>query len=206
MILTYLLFIPETCRNIVGNGAVKPQRWNKPLISFLRKRDEDVNVPVEVEKKRRTSLVESLYIACSKEAFCLILFSGFQAAGYFILLAGLPAQLESTFHYNSIQVGLCYIPMGAGILIARQIVGRLIDFNFRRHARKLGVEIVKNRQTSIEGFPVERARLEVAFPLVYLGCLSVVPYGWVMELRHPPLPLALFLLFGNALSLSGSMQ
>lgn len=207
MLLTILLFIPETCRNIVGNGGVPPQKWNVPLISLLRRKHKSVPIVTStLTNKRRPSLVESLYIVRSKEAFCLILFSGFQAGGYFILLAGLPTQLETTFHYNSIQVGLCYIPMGAGILIARQLVGRLIDVNFRRHARKLGIAIIKNRQTSTENFPVEKARLEVAFPLVYLGCATVIPYGWVMHMQHPPLALALFLLFCNALSLSGSMQ
>ncbi|CZR52695.1 related to dityrosine transporter [Phialocephala subalpina] len=207
IILTIALFIPETCRNIVGNGGVPPQRWNVPLISFLRRGKKEVPIVTKtLSNKRRPSLIESLHIARSREAFCLILYSGLQSAGYFILLAGLPSQLETTFHYNSIQVGLCYIPMGAGILIARQIVGRLIDFNFRRHAKKLGVQIVKNRQTSTENFPVERARLEVGLPLAYLGCVSVVPYGWVMRMQHPPLPLALFLLFCNALSMSGSMQ
>lgn len=207
MILTIAIFIPETCRNIVGNGGVPPQKWNIPLISLLRRREIDApTAGITLSNKRRPSLIESLYIASSKEAFCLIFFSGLQSGGYFILLAGLPSQLESTFHYNSIQVGLCYIPMGAGILIARQIIGRLIDFNFKRHAKKLGIPIVKNRQTSTESFPVERARLEVGLPLAYLGCLTVIPYGWVMHMEHPPLPLALFLLFCNALSMSGCMQ
>ncbi|KAE8446422.1 hypothetical protein EG329_012027 [Mollisiaceae sp. DMI_Dod_QoI] len=206
MILTIAIFIPETCRNIVGNGGIPPQKWNRPLISLLRKQKDAPIATSTLSNKRRPSLIESLHIARSREAFCLILFSGLQSGGYFILLAGLPSQLETTFHFNSIQVGLCYIPMGAGILIARQIVGRLIDYNFHRHATKLGISIVKNRQTSTDNFPVERARLEVGLPLAYLGCVTVIPYGWVMHLQHPPLPLALFLLFCNALSMSGSMQ
>lgn len=111
MILTIAIFIPETCRNIVGNGGVPPQKWNIPLISLLRRREIDApTAGITLSNKRRPSLIESLYIASSKEAFCLIFFSGLQSGGYFILLAGLPSQLESTFHYNSIQVGLCTSP------------------------------------------------------------------------------------------------
>lgn len=210
MIFMIAIFMPETCRNIVGNGGVPPQRWNYSLISFLRlRRQRKARIPVAtstLSNKRRSTLLASLQIVRCKEALLLLLFSGLQSAGYFILLAGLPQQLESTFHYNSIQVGLCYIPMGMGILIARQIAGRLIDRNFRRHAKKLGIQIVKNRQTSTEGFPVERARLEVGLPFAYLGCVTVVPYGWVMHMKHPPLPVALVMLFCNALSMSSSMQ
>jgi MFS family permease len=35
MLLVYVLFIPETCRNVVGNGSVSPQSWNRPLIGYL---------------------------------------------------------------------------------------------------------------------------------------------------------------------------
>jgi multidrug resistance protein len=210
ILLIIAFFIPETCRNIVGNGSVPAQRWSITLISVLRGRNRsqgDVpNSTSTLTHKRGPSLVPSLYIITSKEAFVLLIFAGLQYAGFYILLAGLPSQLETTFHYNSIQVGLCYIPMGFGMVVSRQVVGRLIDRNFRRHAKKLSIPIVKNRQTSTENFPVERARLEVGLPMAYLGCLAVIPYGWVMHMKHPPLPLALFLLFCNALSISGSMQ
>ncbi|PMD30085.1 MFS general substrate transporter, partial [Hyaloscypha variabilis F] len=210
MLLMITLIMPETCRNIVGNGGVPPQRWNYSLLSFLRlRRQRKKGIPVAtstLSNKRRPTLLASLQIVRCKQALLLLLFSGLQSAGYFILLAGLPQQLESTFHYNSIQVGLCYIPMGCGILVARQLAGRLIDRNFKRHAKKLGITIVKNRQTSTEGFPIERARLEIGLPMAYLGCITVVPYGWVMHMKHPPLPLALVMLFCNALSMSGSMQ
>lgn len=202
--------MPETCRNVVGNGSVPPQRWNYSLVSYIRlRRQRKAGIPIAtgtLSNKRRPSLLASLQIVRCKQAFLLLLFSGLQSAGYFILLAGLPQQLESTFHYNSIQVGLCYIPMGCGILISRQIAGRLLDRNFQRHAKKLGITIVKNRQTSTEGFPVERARMEVGLPMAYLGCITVIPYGWVMHMKHPPLPVALMMLFCNALSMSGSMQ
>jgi len=36
MLLVYLLFMPETCRNVVGNGSLQPQSWNKPLVAYIR--------------------------------------------------------------------------------------------------------------------------------------------------------------------------
>ena len=210
MLLTFALIIPETCRNIVGNGSVPPQRWNLSLISYLhRRKRRKAGLPEltnTISRKVRPSIISSLYIIFSKEAFLLMFLGGLLYAGFYILLTSLPSQLESTFHYNSIQVGLCYIPMGAGAIVARQVVGRLIDRNFRRHAKKLNVEVRKDRQVNIDEFPVERARLEIGLPLVYLGCVCVIPYGWIMNMEHPPLPAALVLLFLNTVSLSGSFQ
>lgn len=210
MLLVIGIFVPETCRNIVGNGSVPPQRWNFSLVSYIRHRKQRKSgTPAStstLSKKVRPSLISSVYIIFSKEAFLLLFYGGLLYAGFYILLTGLPSQLQSTFHYNSIQVGLCYIPMGVGAIVARQIAGPLIDRNFRRHAKKLNIEIRKDRQVNIDDFPAERARLEVGLPLAYLGCITIIPYGWVMNMEHPPLPAALVLLFLNTVSVSGSFQ
>jgi hypothetical protein len=45
------------------------------------------------------------------------------------------------------------------------LAGKLLDWNFRRHAKKIGMEISKWRQQDLENFPIEQARLEIAIPL-----------------------------------------
>ncbi|KAI4127085.1 MAG: hypothetical protein LQ347_004745 [Umbilicaria vellea] len=210
MLTVFVGFIPETCRNIVGNGSVAPQNWNLPLVAYLRCQTgpkEDLSLALKtVQRKQRPGLLSSIPILFEKEGFLILLYGGLLYAGFYIILAGLTAQLASTYHYNSIQIGLCYLPLGFGAMGSRPVVGRLIDWNFRRHARIQGLEIVKSRQQNIDHFPIERARLEVGLPLVYLGCATFIPYGWVMGLKHPPLPVALVLLFFNAFALSGSFQ
>ena len=210
MLMVFVTFIPETCRNIVGNGSVPPQRWNRPLTAYLRlqKRPED-KIPLAlgtVQKKRGPSILASIPILFEKEGFLILFYGGLIYAGFYIILAGLPSQLASTYHYNAIQIGLCYLPIGFGAIASRPIVGRVVDWNFRRHARIQGLEIVKSRQQNIDNFPIERARFEVGLPLVYLGCATFIPYGWVMGLEHPPLEAALILLFFSTFTLSGAFQ
>ena len=53
----------------------------------------------------------------------------------------------------------------------------------RRHARRLGIEIVKNRQQKLSDFPIEIARLQITLPLVFFACLSMIAYGWVMNFK-----------------------
>ncbi|OBT45029.1 hypothetical protein VE00_04158 [Pseudogymnoascus sp. WSF 3629] len=210
MLCSILLFMPETCRNIVGNGSVLSQKWNVSLMTYLTQRKlRKNNVPVArdtIQNKKRPSLFASLSILVEKEAALLMIFCALYFAGFSMITASLPSQLSSTYNYNSIQVGLCYIPIGAAAICAKTVVGRLIDWNFRRHCRIQGVEIIKSQQQEIDDFPVERARLEVSLPLIIMACVGVVPYGWVMGLEHPPLGAVIVLLFLIAFSASGLMQ
>ena len=210
MFSVYLLFIPETCRNIVGNGSIPPQRWNKPLRASFQKRQSDrENAGVSREAvvpKNRPGILSSIPIILDKENLLMLFYAGIFYAGFYIIITGLPSQLSSTYNYNSIQVGLCYIPFGAGPLLIRPFVGKMMDANFRRHVRRSGVEINKNVQYSIKNFPIERARLEISLGFAYLSCISIIPYGWVMGMKHPPLPAALILLFFMDLSSSAAFQ
>lgn len=210
MFSVYLIFIPETCRNIVGNGSIPPQRWNKPLrASFQERQSDRENAGVSREAaapKNRPGILSSIPIILDKENFLMLFYAGIFYAGFYIIITGLPSQLSSTYNYNSIQVGLCYIPIGAGPLLIRPFVGKTMDANFRRHARRSGVEINKNVQYSIKNFPIERARLEISLGFAYLSCISIISYGWVMGMKHPSLPAALILLFFLGLSSSAAFQ
>jgi MFS family permease len=209
MLLVYVVFMPETCRNIVGNGSIPPQPWNRPLIAYLKLRratSTEAEIPSERSSKKRPGLLSSLPILVEKESFLILFFGSIVYAGYMIIITGLPQQLASTYKYNSVQVGLCYLPIGFGPLLIRPVIGRVMDANFRRHARKLGIEMVTNRQQNIDNFPVERARLEVSLSFVYLSSASIIPYGWLMTLRHPPLPAVLVLLFIMGLCTSAMNQ
>jgi multidrug resistance protein len=210
MMLLYVVFMPETCRNVVGNGAVPAQRWNRPLVAYLNRagnaETRGENGYAERLGKKRPGLLATVPIIMEKESFLLLFFGGLVYAGYYIILTGLPQQLTSTYHYNSIQVGLCYLPIGLGPMLVRPVIGRIMDANFRRHAHRLGVEIVKNKQQNIEGFPIEWTRLQISLVLVYLSSAAIIPYGWVIGLEHPPLSAILVLLFVMGTFLAATFQ
>ncbi|KAJ5096681.1 major facilitator superfamily transporter [Penicillium angulare] len=210
MLLVFLILIPETCRNIVGNGSVPPQRWNKPLVSFVQQLGLDNatgdNSHETIVRKKRPGILSAIPILLEKENLLILFFGGIFYAGFYIIITGLPAQLSSTYSYNSIQVGLCYIPIGAGPLLIRPFVGRIMDANFRRHARRLGVKIDKEIQHNIDDFPIERVRLEISLAFIYFACITIIPYGWVIGMEQPPLPAILVLLFFMGLSVSAAFQ
>jgi len=188
MMLLMILFFPETSRSVVGNGSIRPQKWNKSVLDRVRqRRRSNSNAPVEektlARRSRRPNPLESVKIALRKEEGMILLFGALLYAGFFSVLSTLPSQLQQKYGFNSLQVGLCYLPYGIGSMTSRWTVGTLVDWNFRRHARRLGIEIVKNRQQRLSDFPIEIARLQITLPLVYAGCVSMTVYSWVMNYR-----------------------
>lgn len=87
------------------------------------------------------------------------------------------------FNFNQLQISLLFIPIGAGGIVSAFTTGKLVDWNYQRHARRLGVPIVRNRAQDLSNFPIERARLEVAFPMFFVGGAFVIMYGWFLTIK-----------------------
>jgi multidrug resistance protein len=104
MMLLYVVFMPETCRNVVGNRAVPAQRWNRPLVAYLNRagnaETRGENGYAERLGKKRPGLLATVPIIMEKESFLLLFFGGLVYTGYYIILTGLPQQLTSTYHYT----------------------------------------------------------------------------------------------------------
>jgi multidrug resistance protein len=209
--IVILLVLPETCRAVVGNGSVIPPPGNRPLWVILApklrsRRDERSPDPTTIQKpKRRPNPISSLLILAQKEAGLILLYGGLLFSGYVAVLSTLSTQLSSRFGFNSIQIGLCYLPIGLGSISSRWTVGTLLDWNFRREAHLQGMAIHKNRQQDIENFNIERARLAIALPMIYVGSLSVLAYAWVMQ-YHTSLAGPIVMLYFMGLTTSGSFN
>ena len=53
----------------------------------------------------------------------------------------------------------------------------------------------------MRGFPLEKARVQVVWPLLYIGIVAVLCYGWVLEKEaHLAAPLVLTFLIGLCLT------
>lgn len=186
-----LVAMPETCRAVVGNGSVPPPTWQLSLVQFLQRkggknRDAEhvgnSQLPNRVER-RRPNPFASIKVAADKEAGILLWYGSLLYAGYFAVLSTWSPQLQARYGFNSLKIGLCYLPLGLGSLTSRWTVGRILDRNFRRLARRHNIPIVKNQQQDISKFPVEVARLQVSIPLIYGACACIITYSWVLHFR-----------------------
>jgi sugar phosphate permease len=68
-------------------------------------------------------------------------------------------------------------------------------------AKKYGFSTSRRHQIDLRKFPLEKARLQIAFPMLYLGIASMVVYGWTIEKGvHIAAPLVLLFLIGYFLT------
>ncbi|RAH77888.1 MFS general substrate transporter [Aspergillus japonicus CBS 114.51] len=193
------LFLPETCRAVVGNGSIPAARWNRPVFSALAPTTTttkstsktttsttSITTPIltrTTPKPQRLNPLRSARLVLDKENALILTYGALLYAGMAAVLTTLTTTLATHYDFNTIQIGLCYLPMGLGSLTSRYTVGFLLDRTFRRHAHAQQLRIIRNTQQDISAFDIERARLTVAIPLAYAAALVFVAYGWVMQAR-----------------------
>ena len=59
--------------------------------------------------------------------------------------------------------------------------GLLVDWNYRRHAKRLNFPVKRNRQADLAEFPIELARMQIALPLLLTGAVAIIGYGWMLS-------------------------
>lgn len=186
-------FFPETCRNIVGNGSIPPPVWNHSVLGFVKERKKikdgnslDFSQRDALAKERHLRFpnpLSTLIIVFDKEAGLILFSVGLSFACFYSISSGIPSQFEKNYGFNEIQISLVFIPIGIGGLVSAFTTGKIVDWNFRRHAKLLGIPVVKNQQHDLSNFPVEKARLQVALPILYLSAASMIAYGWTLHFK-----------------------
>lgn len=205
--LLMLLFFPETCRHIVGNGSVPPPPWNRSLINIISDyRKQKAGMDMEDGHLRRQQLAQkrrirfpnplSTFRLLFQLPTSLVLFvNGMLFGAYYAITSSIPAEFDAIYHLNDLQMGLTYIPIGLGTILSSFTNGWAVDWNFRRiAARTGGLPPIKNGKQDLTEFPIERSRLQIAIPSAIAGALCIGTYGWFLHYEMP-LWVAILLLF-----------
>ncbi|XXG94772.1 galactokinase [Hypoxylon texense] len=216
--ILHAFFLPETCREIVGDGSIKPHpayRTGWQLCKeFLRRRRARRNPESGGGSLSRTAsrastrrslhmkkfdVLQSLRILLEKEMFLLLAYSSIVFTSFYCVATVLPTQLSANYGFDEIQVGLMYLPMVGGSIVAAFVNGKLMNWNYRRHCRLRGVPFERSKQQDLAEFPIESARLEVGVPMLALTAACTVAWGWSFQYRaHIAVPCVLLFLIGWA--------
>lgn len=179
-----LFFYPETCRNVVGDGSIPPPTWNKSWLNFRDERQRvKAGIPEDEMYALRDSLAEKRHIKIPNPLTTLkLLFelptglilvcNGIVFAGYYFVTSSVPSQFQEIYGLNDMQVGLLFIAPGIGTPLSAWANGHLVDWNFRRIAAKEGVPVLKGAKQSLSNYPIEKARLQIALPMLVSLILS----------------------------------
>jgi multidrug resistance protein len=209
------LFLPETCRKVVGDGSIPPPTLNNSISDVIRhrKRKEKGLAPdpgKEAKVRRNYSLrfpspIPTMKVVLDIETSVILLTTGLLFAGFYAVMTGASTSFHKIYHFNDIQAALMYLPIGGGGVVSAFTTGKIVDWNYRRHAKKAGLPVVKNVRSDISNFNIERARLEVALPLYYISNLAMLAYGWVLG-HKVNLAAPVILLFIAGWALIGTSQ
>ncbi|MCJ1370525.1 hypothetical protein MMC20_001738 [Loxospora ochrophaea] len=193
-----LLFLPETCRVVVGNGSIPPPILNMSLSDHLRRKSrKEQRAEVEQQqpqmqrgrsKLRMPNLLNTLKIA-----------------GNLDLFPHATTSFSGIYGFNDIQISLIFIPIGVGGASSALVMAKLIDWNFRRHERLLSLPSTVRKAQDLTDFPIEKARLELGLPLYLTAASFIIAYGWLLE-SHVGIAGPIVVLFATSFVLNASMQ
>ena len=182
-------FLPETLRAIVGDGSI-PAKWinTQPISLIGRHRGAGVSS----ERPERKPFKNPLLMFACPEIFVLLIFNGSLHAVMYSVTASLAVIFGKVYPYlNQTEVGLCFIPMGLGMLVGSILSGRALDSYYR----KIRTDLIRQTQTDSEkhvnpeaiekdpSFPIEKARLQILPWVVFVYTTCVIGYGWALQSR-----------------------
>lgn len=181
-LVPYILTVPETARKVVGNGSTPPQGWNMTLIDYLRFRNQSVNrSTVTRQKIPIPNPLNTLKVLRHKDMAMILLYNAALFIAFSTVTATLASQFQQIYGYDELTLGLLYLPIGGSTTIASVGGGFIADWNFRRIARKMGVKVDRKRGNDMANFPVEKARIQLIIPLIFIGTGACIGYGWALE-------------------------
>ena len=119
-LLPYITFVPETARQIVGNGSVAPQRWNMSLIAYRQLRsqekgsscsDPSATGATSFQRKgvRFPNPLKSLAICFEKDTGIVLVCSALNYMIFIVFTASITPIYAQLYNFNDLQVGLCYM-------------------------------------------------------------------------------------------------
>lgn len=199
-LVPFLVAFPETGRHIVGNGSIAPQGWNMSLFNYLKSRKTDRKaveaaqdaehaiMPEKHAAKRRLKWpnpLKAIRIILEKDVAIILIYNALVYTAWFDVTTSLPSLLGEMYGFDDLQIGLAFIPFGAGCIVASLLCGRLIDINYKRIARANNITIDRKRGDDLRHFPIEKARVQVMCPFLALGIVALVAYGWVLQFEAP---------------------
>ncbi|TGJ80422.1 hypothetical protein E0Z10_g8340 [Xylaria hypoxylon] len=214
-LVVLLALFPETCRKIVGDGSILPRKANQTFLQLFQNRRRGPSHQMEIgitpapdSEIPKASFawarfISALTLLFEKEMFLLSTYGGLLFAGLYAVGTAAPSLFAKYYNYNGLTIGLLYLPLAAGSVVAVVLVGKGLNWNFQRHAKRLGIAVTKDRHMDLSEFPIERARIEVLVLPLLLSAVSITAWGWAVE-KQVSVGVVVVLVFLQGLGLSGT--
>lgn len=197
--------LPETARNIAGNGTKPVHGVWRTWWSFIRgeeqvcrserRADDATEERLRVGGKstwRPLSALVSLRIILYPDAAAVLCMVASSYSVYYTFQVAIPVIFDEIYGYNELEIGLAFLSGLAGMTIGGITAGKLVDRNYAHTARKCNIEVDRRKGDDLKDFPIEDARYRHCFLFLGLEVALVGGYGWVVQSHlHPAVPLTM---------------
>lgn len=179
-LVPWVLFAPETGRNVVGNGSYAAQKWNRPLVQCSGdRRPKEEMPPSQRPKLSIPNPLSTLAMVFEKEMGSILLVAAVIYLAFILVAATMGTIIKRIYGYDDLQVGLCYLPYGIGCCVTSIGQGYIQNWNYRRISKMVGFDL-KSRENG-DKFPIEKARLQLIYPSMLIGSGALIGYGWALQ-------------------------
>jgi MFS family permease len=127
------------------------------------------------------NIYAAILIIFEKDVGILMFFMSLFVMANYAMLVPLQDVIRRQYDFNDLQVGLCYIPFAIGAIVGSVIVGKLLNWNYARVAKSIGMSVDRKKGDDLRKFPIERARLDLMWPWTGLAVAMLVAWGWVVD-------------------------
>ncbi|KAJ0373904.1 hypothetical protein COL26b_007942 [Colletotrichum chrysophilum] len=185
-----LLFLPETLRNLVGNGSVTLGGVYTPLVPVVgRSRKKQKTTP---SKPGVRPSINPFVILVYPDVAITLAFTGVVYAVNNTVVTTVASSFARVYPWLSeTALGLCYLPTGFGMIVGSTLTGKFLDWDYARIKKH-----VEESDGALE-FPKEYARLRTMPVLLVLFSGAVIVWGFCVDKGvHIAVPLALQVVLG----------
>lgn len=192
-----IIFLPETLRSVAGNGSVELVGIYKPTIYMLRPQKGVTEVPRNVKPKVTfMAMVSPLRFLFEKDVFITLFFGSIIYTVWSMVTSSTTALFEQEFGLNDLQIGLCFLPNGAGCVAGSYLTGYLMDYDYKKTEREyitlkgLPADTKLNKKELLD-FPIERSRLRSVWWIIIIFVITTAIYGYSITIHSLAVPLIL---------------
>ncbi|KAI1455464.1 MFS general substrate transporter [Annulohypoxylon moriforme] len=199
VLVTILIFLPETCRGLVGNGSYWPPLVNIPPTTLLCATSQRDSIQRPEQKAPRGLPNPLSVLALLKNRSTLVAVScyGIYYTIYSCLQASLSTVFVETYKVSGLVAGFSYIPFGVACATSAFIAGKILDRDYRKSAQARGMNVDQLRGDDISKVPIEYIRLRTNKYYIAFCAPLVAGYGWSLHFKaHMALPMTLQFLIG----------
>ncbi|KAK6853609.1 MFS general substrate transporter [Apiospora arundinis] len=182
-----LILLPETLRTVAADGSIRLKGIHQPLMERLVKAPAGVHDQEDDSLRRKpvnlASFLAPLRLLGQPDVTLHLLFGGMVYAVWSMVTSSTTGIFKRHFGLNELELGLVFLPNGAGTIVGSSIAGYLMtrDFRTAQSAYNVAHDLPATHKLPARDipadFPIERARLRHLPWITTLFVLSTAGYG-----------------------------